>query len=133
MVTMASVSGIQCNSVLLFIPVDNRLAELRNAAGNRIAVIARVAGGLNQLVNNRARRGAVRVPHSHVHDVAACCPCLCLQLVNDREHIRRQLFDAIEIVTRRRHISLVYRGTGISLKVNSSGKTSPYLPGTLKR
>ena len=61
-------------------------------------MVARIARGFNQLIDDDAGRGAVGVPHGEIDHVDLRCPCLGPHLVGDREHVRRQLLNAIEIL-----------------------------------
>ena len=66
-----------------------------NPARLRIPVIARIARRLDQLVDDDARRCAVRVSHPEIDDIDLRRARLCPHLVDDGEHVRRQLLNTI--------------------------------------
>ena len=69
----------------------------------RVAMVARIARGFDQLVDDGARRGAVGIAHAEVDHILLRCPCLCLHLIDDGEHVGRQLLDAVKLVGRSGH------------------------------
>jgi hypothetical protein len=71
MVTMASVSGSKLDVVAALVPVADRLAQARDALGDRIAVRVFAQRRLDQLVGDVLRRRAVGIAHAHVDDVLA--------------------------------------------------------------
>ncbi len=75
-----------------------RLAQARDAARGRIAVGARLADGLLQLVDDVLRRRQVRIAHAEIDDVGALVARAGLRLVDDLENIGRQALDAMELV-----------------------------------
>ena len=74
-----------------------RLAQPRNALGGRIAVGARLADGLDHLVDDVLRRRHVRIAHAEIDDVGAPCTGRGLQPIDLGEDVRRQPLDAMEI------------------------------------
>ena len=70
-------------------------------------MIPGVSRRFDQLVDNGLRRSAIGIAHSHIYNVQSGCACFCLHFVDNGEHIRRKLFDAIKIITGQRHISIV--------------------------
>ena len=89
---------IQLHAVLRAVMLDHFEPELRNAARHGIAMIARIARRFDQLFHHRFGRRAVRIAHPEVHHVQLRRACLGLHLVDDGEHVGRQLLDAIELV-----------------------------------
>ena len=78
------------------IVIGDGLAQLRDAARRRVAVVARVPCGLAQLLDGDRRRRQVRVSEAQVDDVATGAPGLELDPVDDREDVGRQAGDASE-------------------------------------
>ena len=72
-------------------------AQARNALGGGIAVGARLAGGLDQLVDDVLRRGQIRIAHTEIDDVGPAVASLRLEPVDLLEDVRRQALDAIEV------------------------------------
>ena len=60
-------------------------------------MIARIAGGFDQLCDDGAGSGAVRIAHAEIDDVQAVMACLGLHLVDDGEHVGRQFLDAVKV------------------------------------
>jgi hypothetical protein len=73
------------------------LAKPGDPLGGRIAVRARLAGGLDQLVDDMLGCGEVGVSHAKVDDVDAARPFLRLDLVHLLENIGRQALDLVEV------------------------------------
>src|SRR5690606_32645294 len=73
------------------------LTELRDAARRGVPVVARVLGGLGELVDRDLRARQVRVAEAEVHDVAPRSACLDLEPVDDREDVGRQTGDPAEL------------------------------------
>ena len=73
-----------------------RLAQARDALGRGIAIGARLADRLDQLVDDVLGRGHVGVAHAEIDDVGAARAGGRLQAVDFGENIRRKAFDAVE-------------------------------------
>ena len=69
--------------------------QLGNAARLRIPVIARVPCGFHQLVDDRARRRAIGIPHAEIDHVDLRGARLGAHLIDDGENVRRQLLNAV--------------------------------------
>ncbi|MHC2693548.1 hypothetical protein ACVME9_006039 [Bradyrhizobium liaoningense] len=83
-------------------------AQSGNSAGGRVAVGARLAQRLLQLLQHMRRRRQIRIAHAEVNDVGAGIPRGCLGPVDLFEHVRRQAADAVKLF----HGSLGLRATG---------------------
>ena len=94
---------IELYVVIRAVMLDNFQPELGNPARHGIAVIARVPSGFHQLFDDQLRSRAVRIAHPQIHDILLRCACLGLHLVDDGEHIGRQLLDTIELVGNEGH------------------------------
>ena len=75
-----------------------RLAQALDALGGGIAVGARIAHRLDQLVDDMLGRRHVRIAHAEIDDVLAARARLGLELVDLLEDVRRQPLDSVEIV-----------------------------------
>ena len=71
-------------------------AQAGNALGGGIAVGARLADGLDQLVDDVLGRGEIGIAHAEVDDVGAGGAGLGLELVDLLEDVRRQAPHAVE-------------------------------------
>ena len=71
-------------------------AQARNAARRRIAVGARIAHDLAQLVDDRLRRRQVGIAHAEIDDVGAARAGAGLQPVDLLEDVRRQPADLVK-------------------------------------
>src|SRR5262245_17817211 len=63
-------------------------------------MVLRILRGLDELVDDVLGRRHVGVAHAKVDDVFAPRACLGLQVVYDREDIRRQALDPVELLHR---------------------------------
>ena len=89
--------GVELDPVAARVPVADRASQVREAAARRVAVVARVLGGLAELLDRDLRRREVGVPEAEVDDVFAGPPQLQLEPVDLREDVRRQAGDAPEL------------------------------------
>ena len=60
-------------------------------------MVAGVPCGFHQLVDDDARRRAVRIAHAEIDDIDLCRPRLRAHLVDDGEYVRRQLLNAVKL------------------------------------
>ena len=60
-------------------------------------MIARVVGGLGQLVDGDLGAWEVRVTEAEVHDIATSSTGLDLEAIDDREYVRGQPLGATEV------------------------------------
>ena len=97
---------IEIDVVIRLVPLDDLLAQLGNTLRLRVAMIARVARRLDHLVHDDPRRGPVRVAHSEIDHILLRRSCLCLHLIDDGEHVRRQFLDAIKFLVRTRLVGI---------------------------
>ena len=79
------------------IVLGDRVAELRDPAARRVAVIRRLERRLPQLLDGDRGRRDVRVAEPQVDDVPSLAPQVSLQLVDRREDVGRQVVDAIKL------------------------------------
>ena len=77
-----------------------RAAQAGDAFRGGIAVGARLADRLDQLVEHVLRRGQVRVAHAEIDDVGAAGAGLGLELVDLLEDVRRQAPHAVKVAHR---------------------------------
>ena len=82
---------------LALVEVGERLAQLRDAVAQRVAVVAGVAHRLDQLLDRDVGRREVGVAEPEVDDVLAGPPQLHLQRVDVGEHVRRQRVDSAKL------------------------------------
>ncbi len=73
-------------------------AQARNALGSRIAIGARLADRLNQLVDDVLGRWQVGIAHAQIDDVGSAGARLAFQAVDLGEYVRRQALDAVEVL-----------------------------------
>ena len=90
--------GIEGDVVIRFVSLDDFFAETGDAFRGGVAMIARVAGGFDELVYDGAGRGSVGVAHAEVDHIELCRARFRLHLVDDGEHVRRQFLDAVELL-----------------------------------
>ena len=95
--------GIELHAEAAAIVRRLRLAQAGNSAGGRIAVGARLADDLLELVDHMLRRRQVRIAHAEVDDVRTRIARRRLRAVDLLEHVRRQTADAVELF----HVALV--------------------------
>ena len=81
---IASVSGIERDAVAALVPLGDGGAQVRHAARRRVAVVARVARGLADLLDHVRRRREVGVAHAEVDHVLAGAA----RGVGERGHLR---------------------------------------------
>ncbi len=80
--------GVEIDVVVALVAGADLLAKFRNAARQRIAMIARIAGGFAELVDDYFRGLAIGVTHAEIDHVHLGCPCLCAHLVENGKDIR---------------------------------------------
>lgn len=66
--------GVEAGPEFAFVLGGHLLAEVVDALAGGIALVARVAGGLDQLVDDHLRRGVQRIAHAQIDDVDARLP-----------------------------------------------------------
>src|SRR5262249_41562735 len=92
------------------------------AARGRIAMVLRILGGFDELVDDVLGCRHVGVAHAEVDDVFAARACLGLQVVHDREDVRRQALDPVELLHRGGSpLSVSRDDTEASRKVSTNG------------
>ncbi|MDF9864667.1 hypothetical protein M2437_003649 [Methylorubrum pseudosasae] len=72
-------------------------AQAGNALGGGVAVGARLAGGLDELLDDVARRVEIGIAHAEIDDVGAAGSGGGLDPVHLLEDVRRKALDAVEI------------------------------------
>ena len=92
--------GIELHAETALVIAGLGPAQPGDALRGRVAVGARLAGGLAQLGDHVRRRREVRVAHAEVDDVGAARPRRRLDAVDLLEDVRRQALDAVEIAHR---------------------------------
>ena len=88
--------GIEPDAEAPLVQRADLLAQARQAAARRVAMVRRLRGGLAELLDRRRRRGDVRIAEAEVDHVATLAPKLSLQLVDSRKDIRREIVDPSE-------------------------------------
>ncbi len=78
-----------------------RTAQARDALGGRIAVGARLAERLLDLLDDVSGRRQIGIAHAEIDDIRAGVPRRGLGAVHGLEHVRRQALDAVELFHRR--------------------------------
>ena len=89
--------GVELDGELAPVEVGDRAAQLGDAPRGGVAVVARVVGGLGELVHRHVGRGQVGVPEAEVDDVTAGSPRRRLQVVDRGEDVGRQPVDPAEL------------------------------------
>src|SRR4029077_5771546 len=92
-----------------------RLAQARDAARGGIAVGARLAGDLLELLQHMSRRREVRVSHAQIDDVRPGIARRGLGAVDLLEDVRRQAANAVELFHRRGSSALFGGGAARAL------------------
>ena len=89
--------GVELDAELALVEVGDGQPQLRDALARGVAVVARVAHRLDELVDGDVGRRNVGVAETEVDDVDAGAPGLDLQRVHDPEDVRRQRVDPAEL------------------------------------
>ena len=89
--------GVELDRELAPVEVRDGAAQLGDAPGGRVAVVARVVGGLGQLADGHVGRGQVGVAEAEVDDVPAGSPRRRLEVVDGGEDVGRQPVDPAEL------------------------------------
>ena len=89
--------GVELDVEAPAVEVGDRLTELGDAAAGRVAVVARVARRLGQLLDRDLGRRDIGVAEAQIDDVVARAAGRHLQAVDDREDVRRQRVDTAEL------------------------------------
>ena len=89
--------GVELDRELAPVEVGDGAAELGDAPGGGVAVVARVVRRLGELVHRDVGRGQVRVPEAEVDHVTAGSPRRRLQVVDRGEDVGRQPVDPAEL------------------------------------
>ena len=89
--------GVELDAELALVEVGDGHPQLRDAPARRVAVVARVAHRLDQLVDRDVGRRHVGVAEAEVDDVDPGAPSLDLQGIHDAEDVGRQRVDAAEL------------------------------------
>ncbi len=101
--------GIEIDVVIGLIALDDFLPQMRNAARYRVAMVARILGGFDQLVDHHARRSAIGIAHAEIDHILLRGTRSRLHLIDDGENVGRQLLDAIKRIGGISH-PLILRG-----------------------
>ena len=92
---------VELDAVLGLVPLDDLLAQARNALGHGVAVVAGIPGGFHQLFNHDRRRRTVGIAHAQIDHIELCRAQPGLHLVHHGEDVGRQLGDAVEVLDHR--------------------------------
>ena len=121
--------GVDLDAEPAAVSLGGRLAKVGQAAADRVAMVPRVLGGFDQLVDHRRRRWNVGVAEAEIDDVLPGSPGRQLALVDGPEDIRGQVVDAAEFHRRaslpsaptRRHPTQRY-GKNLSRQAGASSR-----------
>ena len=94
--------GIDLDAVAARVPTRDFDAQIGNASRCRVAMISRIARGLDQFIDDRIGRGQVRVAHAQIDNVLAAMPRFHFQMVDDGKNIGRKFFDEWKSVVHRK-------------------------------
>ena len=81
--------GIEVDAVVGLVAPGDFLAQPRDAAGSRITVVARVAGGFHHFADDHARRGAIGIAHAQIDHVLLRGARRRPHFVDHGKHVRR--------------------------------------------
>src|ERR1700722_15637630 len=90
--------GVEVDVVIRFVALDDGLAKIGDTLRRGVAMVARIAGGFDELVDDGARSGSVGIAHAEVDHIELRRACFGLHLIDDGEDVGRELLDAIELV-----------------------------------
>ena len=114
--------GIEVDVVAALVPVADGLAQAGQAAGERVAMGRGLLRGLDELVDDVLRSGAVGVAHAEVDDVFAALAGGGFQFTCDVEYVRGQprqpseLFHACPVQS----LLQLLRMTGMSVELHGA-------------
>ena len=94
---------VEVDVPLALVEIGDRLAQLGKSPRHRVPMIAGDTGRLTEFLDGDRRRRDVGVAESEVDDVDAVPTSLDLQIVDDREHVRRQIGDPAKLHDGRRY------------------------------
>ena len=89
--------GVELDVELALVEVGDGAAQLGDPPRRRVAVVARVVGGLGQLAHRHVGRGQVGVAEAEVDHVPAGSPRRRLEVVDRGEDVGRQPVDPAEL------------------------------------
>ncbi len=92
------VNGIERHAVISGVSIGDGSPKLRDTLRKGVAMISRVAGCFEQLVDNGPRRGAIGIAHAQVDNVQIVVARARLHLIDDCENVGRELIDPVELV-----------------------------------
>ena len=90
--------GVERHAVIGLVAPRNLFAQFGDAARLRVAMVAGIARGLDQLVDDGARRSAIGVPHAEIDDIDLCGARGGAHLVDYGEYVGGELLNAVELV-----------------------------------
>ena len=89
--------GVEPDAEMALVALADGLAEVRQAAARRVAVVHRLGGRLGELLDRDRRRGDVGIAEAEVDHVAPVAPQLAFQLIDSREDVRGKIVDSPEL------------------------------------
>ena len=95
--------GIHAHAAVALVPLGDPAAQVGQPARSRVAVIARVARRVADLVDHVIGRGQVRIAHAQIDHVLTGAPRGVLEGVDLRKHVGRKPVDLVEMVLKRGH------------------------------
>ena len=87
--------GIEVHAPFFQVTGGDFAAEVQNAHRGAVAVVAGIAGGFGEFIDDDVGRGIGGIAHAHVDDVVAGASLLIHQLIQAREQIGWQALDAL--------------------------------------
>src|ERR1035437_7268158 len=90
--------GVERHAVIGLVAAGDLFAQSGDAARLRVAMIARIACGFDQLVDDGARRSAIGVPHAEIDDVDLRGARLGAHLIDHGEDVGGKLLYAVKLV-----------------------------------
>ena len=112
--------GVELDPPVRRVVLRDLLAEARQASAQRVAVVARIARGLGELLDRDGWRGDVGVAEAEVDHVGTGLTRLELQPVDDREDVRGKVRDAPEL-----HAEHATGGCSAQVSCNNAAPTAP--------
>jgi hypothetical protein len=88
---------VERHAELALVEIGDREPQLRQSLRHRVAVVARIAHRLRQLLDRDRGGRQVGIAEPEVDDVLTCSPQLHLQRVDLCERVRRQRVDTAEL------------------------------------
>ena len=89
---------VELDAVVALVTARDLVTKIWDAARNRVAMVARDAGGLDEFSYHGARRSAIRVAHSEIHYVVLRSAQTRLHFIDGGENVGWQLGYSVKLV-----------------------------------